>query len=225
MKVICWDFDGTLVHSEHLWSGSVFHALNETVAEHNILFTDIRRCMATGFTWHTPYEDYSKMTGEKWWDFMNAHIYKSYISLGIAPNLAREATDKVRGIIKKKQNYNFYPDTIAALEIARAKGYKNVLLSNNYPDLLEVLDALDLTKHFDHLIISALVGYDKPRAEIFEIAKGLYPNADFLMVGDNPYADIEGGKAAGMKTALVHKGNNDKADFCFDDLLSIFNVF
>jgi len=224
MKVICWDFDGTLVYSEHLWSSSVFRALNETVSEHNVVFTDIRACMARGFTWQTPFEDYTAFKGEKWWEQMNAHIYNSYISLGIEPRLAKFATDKVRGIIKEKKNYNLYPDTVAALEGARARGYKNVLLSNNYPDLLEVMDALDLTRHFDDIVISALVGYDKPRPEIFEIAKGLYPRGEYIMVGDNLYADIEGGKAAGMKTVLVHKGRSDAADHCFDDLTSVLDV-
>ncbi len=224
MKVICWDFDGTLVYSEHLWSGSVFRALNETVANHNIVFTDIRRCMATGFTWHTPDEDYSKMTGEKWWKFMNAHIYNSYLSLGIAPGLAKAATNKVRTIIKETKNYNLYPDTVAVLEKSRELGYKNVLLSNNYPDLIDVLDALDLTKYFDDLIISAVVGYDKPRREIFEMAKALYPDGEYIMVGDNPYADVEGGNAAGMKTVLVHKGHSPEADYRFDDLISVLDV-
>ncbi len=224
MKIICWDFDGTLVYSDHLWSGSVFRALNETVLEHNIAFTDIRRCMATGFTWHTPDEDYSNMTGEKWWDFMNAHIYNSYISLGIAPDLAKAATHKVRGIIKETKNYNLYPDTIATLEKSREMGYKNVLLSNNYPDLIEVLDALGLTSYFDDLIISAVVGYDKPRKEIFEIAKALYPEGEYIMVGDNPWADVAGGNAAGMKTVLVHKGECADADYCFDDLTSVLDI-
>jgi len=44
------------------------------------------------------------------------------------------------------------------------------------------------------------------------------------MVGDNLYADIEGGKAAGMKTVLVHKGRSDAADHCFDDLTSVLDV-
>ncbi len=224
MKIICWDFDGTLVYSEHLWSSSVFRALNETVTNHNVAFNDIRSCMMRGFTWQTPYEDYSTMTGEKWWDFMNAHFYNSYLSLGIVPDLAEVAADKVRNIIKEPKNYNLYPDTIAVLEASNKKGYKNVLLSNNYPDLIEVLDALDLTKYFDDLIISAVVGYDKPRCEIFEIAKNLYPCGEYIMVGDNPYADVKGGKAAGMKTVLVHKGYDENADHCFDDLMSVLSV-
>ena len=224
MKIICWDFDGTLAYSDHLWSNSVFRALNETTSEHNVAFTDIRRCMQTGFTWQTPSEDYSKMTGEKWWDFMNAHFYNSYISLGVSSADAKAATDKVRGIIKEPANYTLYPDTITALEKSRAMGYKNVLLSNNYPDLTEVLDALGLTSYFDDLIISAVVGYDKPRAEIFELAKGLYPDGEFIMVGDNPSADVEGGKSAGMKTVLVHKGFCAEADYSFDDLTSVLDI-
>ena len=44
------------------------------------------------------------------------------------------------------------------------------------------------------------------------------------MVGDNPIADVKGGKAAGMKTVLVHKGYNAEADYSFDDLMSVLDV-
>ena len=101
-------------------------------------------------------------------------------------------------------------------------GHKNVLLSNNYPDLIEVLDKLELTKYFDRIIVSANYGYDKPRKELFDIAKALYPNEEYIMVGDSITADIVGGNNAGMKTVLVHKGYEEKADFCTENLTEIF---
>ena len=225
MSVFCWDFDGTLAYSEHLWSSSVFRALNETVKHHTVTFQDIRRCMASGFTWHTPEKDFTAFVGEKWWEFMNAHFYNSFISLGFDENQSKAASEKVRGIIKLPENYTLFDDTKATLETALQKNHTNIILSNNYPELEEILDALGITKYFDNLVVSGLAGYDKPRKEIFDIAKSLYPTENnFVMIGDNPFADILGGKAAGMTTVLVHKGFNENADYCFDNLIDICSL-
>lgn len=61
MSVIFWDFDGTLAYSNSLWSGSVYKALQETDATTNVPFTDIKKHMQYGFTWHTPEQDYSNL--------------------------------------------------------------------------------------------------------------------------------------------------------------------
>ena len=113
---------------------------------------------------------------------------------------------------------------MAVLEKAKEKGHTNIILSNNFPELEVITDALGITKFFDKLIVSGLVGYDKPRKEIFDIAKSFYPGEDFVMIGDNPVADIVGGKAAGMTTVLVHKGYDKNADYCFDNLLDICSI-
>jgi len=222
MAVLFWDFDGTLVHSNSLWSSSVYSALKDTDINTQVKFEHIRRCMAAGFTWHTPYEDYSKLIAEKWWKFMTDKIYIDYISLGVNPKTAKLAASKVRNIIKKADNYEIYSDAVEALEASIEKGNINVILSNNYPDLKDVTDALGLTEYFDKIIVSANVGYDKPRKEIFDIAKACYPDEDYIMIGDNLGADIIGGKNAGMKTVLVHKGFSDDADLCCENLKDLF---
>lgn len=222
MSIIFWDFDGTLVYSNPLWSNTVFNSLKEVAPKTDVKFTDIRKCMATGFTWHTPDEDYRDLIGDKWWEFMNRKIADDYISLGVETDVAEKAAALVRVNIKKIESYTLYPDTFETLEKSLKMGYKNVLLSNNYPDLIEVLDKLDLTKCFDKIIVSANYGYDKPRKELFDIAKASYPNEEYIMVGDSVTADIVGGKNAGMKTVLVHRGYNDKADVCSENLTEIF---
>lgn len=224
-KVVCWDFDGTLVYSHHLWSSSVLEALKDTDPNTDVAFSDVRKHMSYGFTWNTPNEDYSNMTNDKWWEFMNNHIYNSYISLGVKKEIADIATKKVHEIIKRIDNYNLYKDAIETLNELKNKGVINVLLSNNYPDLNDILAELDLVKYFDSIIISAAEGYDKPRKELFDIAKNKYENAEFYMVGDNVNADIDGGNNAEMTTILVHKGYSEKADYCFDDLHSVIELF
>lgn len=224
MSVFCWDFDGTLAYSVHLWSGSVFKALNETVKDHNVTFQDIRRCNASGFTWHTPEADFTDLVGEKWWEFMNDHFYKSFVSLGISSADAALAAQKVRGIIMQPQNYNLFEDSVSVLSQAVDMGHTNIILSNNYPELETITDALGITKYFDRLVISGQVGYDKPRKEIFDIVKSFYPDEKFIMVGDNPVADILGGNSAGMTTVLVHRGYDKNADYCFDNLSEIISL-
>lgn len=225
MSVIFWDFDGTIVHSNPLWSNSVYNALKSADINTAVEFSDIRKCMQSGFTWHTPDKDFSKLTGDKWWEFMNTKFYNDYIRLGVKSDIAEKAVNLIRDIIKSKSNYKLYSDAIATLKSVAEKGHKNVILSNNYPDLSDVIKALDLDKYFDKIIVSANIGYDKPRPEIFEYAKNLYPNYnDFIMIGDNPNADIVGGKNANMKTVLVHNEKNNSADYCFNDLKSILDI-
>ena len=65
MKVVFWDFEGTLVYSNPLWSNSVYNALKLVCPDTEVTFNDIRVCMASGFTWHTPDEDYSLLRKKK----------------------------------------------------------------------------------------------------------------------------------------------------------------
>lgn len=224
MKVIFWDFDGTITYSNPLWSSSVLKALLSVHPDSKVTLEAVRKHMAYGFTWHTPDNDYSSLTGDRWWEFMNKHIFRSYTQLGVDTDTAERATEKVRSIIKEKDNYTLYDDFVYTVSQLKKNGVKNVILSNNYPELKEVTDKLDITRLFDGIIVSALEGYDKPRKELFGIAKERYPAEKYYMVGDSVTADIVGGRNAGMKTVLVHRGYNEMADYCFDDLKSILTI-
>lgn len=195
MRAICWDFDGTLVHSHRLWSGSVWKALKETVPDTAITLDDVVPYTAAGFTWQTPENDYSNLVGERWWDYMNKYFENIYLSLGLDGNIAKAASQKVRSFIKDRENYHLYDDTIDVLKWVKKEGFKNILLSNNYPDLCDVLSELKLMQYFDAVVISAQIGYDKPRKEIFDHAKKALPDMDqYYMIGDSVSADIVGGK-------------------------------
>lgn len=224
MAILCWDFDGTIALSHHLWSNSVRKAINMIEPDNKIDFLDIRKCMETGFSWQTPEADYPEATGQKWWLQMNEHFYKSYLSLGVSENSAKKASEAVREIILRTENYILYETAVDTLEKAKAMGHTNIILSNNYPELEDVMKELKIHHLFDFFAVSACVGYEKPRSEFFEIAKKKYPGGEFYMIGDSVSADIIGGRNAGMKTILVHKGYNKSADFCVDKLSDILNI-
>lgn len=225
MSIIYWDFDGTLVKSNHLWSSSVFKALDDTVKQNENQFNIIRQYMKKGFTWNSPFEDYSEFTGEKWWDFMNDYFMKSYIDMGFDKNIAQTAVKKIRGIITSPENYELYNDAHSTLSSLKEKGHRNIILSNNYPELLDIIEKLGIKEYFDGFVISALEGYDKPRQELFDIAKTLNKdNQKMYMIGDNEFADISGGNKAGMTTVFVHGGYSSFADYSVDNLADVLDI-
>lgn len=207
-KVIFWDFDGTLVYSEHLWSGSLLKTLERYTPDNKITLNEIRPPMAHGFSWDTPDENLGELIGEKWWDFTNEHIRNVYKAVGITEEETERLIPLFRKTILEPANYHLYPDTLETLKKLREMGFRHYMISNNYPELDVTANALGLDEYFDDYIISAQIGYDKPRREIFETA---YLKADkpekCLMVGDNPYSDIKGAEDFGILPVLVHNSN------------------
>lgn len=84
---------------------------------------------------------------------------------------------------------------------------------------------LGIDKYFDGYVISAVEGYDKPRKELFDIAKSCNTNDEpMFMVGDNVTADILGGNSAGMTTVYVHNGFCSEADYCIENLSELIDI-
>lgn len=90
-----------------------------------------------------------------------------------------------------EKNYNLYVVTDELLEIQKEK-----------------LKALNVMDKFKGIISSTDVGKVKPNKEIFEYALKVTNSRkeETLMIGDNPYRDIEGAKKVGLKTALIKRG-------------------
>nr|MDD6336452.1 HAD-IA family hydrolase [bacterium] len=116
-----------------------------------------------------------------------------------------------------------YPDAVSLLEQGLQKGYRHYILSNNFPELAHIIDALGIRPYFSGITVSGLVGYDKPRPEIFRAAlrQAGHPHVA-LMIGDNPIADMRGSREAGMVPVLVHHSQPcPDAQYAFDTLSPI----
>lgn len=224
-KVLFWDFDGTLTYSSPLWTTSLLSAINKYNTNHEITFNNIRPHMTYGFPWH---ESESKMilVGEAWWEYMFKKFKLLFLSYGLEESIADIASKEVRNIILNPSVYTLYKDATIALEACMRKGFKNYILSNNYPELESTINKLDLSKYFDGYIVSGMIGYNKPQQEIFEYAFDTAKHPDIsYMIGDNPTADIEGGLNAGIKTILVHNNNvKSNADYSVETLFDIISL-
>jgi len=97
------------------------------------------------------------------------------------------------------------PGAEDALDRLRAAGVGLVLVSNAAADLPEFLGGLGLARRFDHLVVSGIVGIEKPDPGIFREAlrvSGADP-ASVIHVGDLYEIDVVGARSAGVRAVLV----------------------
>lgn len=218
-KIIFWDFDGTLVKANTRFIDALQSALNER--GFNVKKDLITAHLKSIFPWSNYDISYPNSTN-KWWDSFFRNLSPFYTKHSI------NDPDKINEIFKDKittvNDYVLYDDTKMVLQKCVERGYKNYLLSNNFPELPYFIADFELNEYFSGLVISSLVGYEKPRKELFDYAKNLANCKSGIMVGDNPVADITGGKGANLTTVLVHNPSPSVADYTFDTLEKILNI-
>ena len=223
MKAIFWDFDGTLVHR----NDESFCALREALQLNGYMIEDshIRAALHIAHPWNHWETSYEDKTGEKWWDRLFSKLSDFYEQHGVSE------FEKVNSAYKKRilsfSCYTVYDDAAMILEYCQKLGYHNYIISNNYPELPQAVAKLGLAEFFSGYMISADIGFEKPRPEIFRQAITMAGNPEVCyMVGDNPVADIRGAKENGMNTILVHstKGPSEFADYNCEYLAEIMKI-
>ena len=222
-KVVFWDFDGTLSHP----NASFATALADAAAD---LGCTIDRTRATSFlssaySWKHPDVTYANAVLEAWWEDLYAKISDFCEGEGVAADKLGDINKRVRKRLTDINNYRVYEDAFASLARCRRAGFVNCLLTNNYPEIVSNVKKLGLAEHIDFFVVSSHIGFEKPKSELFEYAKQLTgAGDDCFMIGDNPVADIEGGKLAGLKTFFVHNGFLATADVCADTLAEAVDI-
>lgn len=99
------------------------------------------------------------------------------------------------------------PDTPPFLEALSAQGYTLGVISNSVGTIADQLGRVDLARHFDAIIDSAIVGVEKPHPEIFQIAVarvGVKPS-EAVFVGDTYATDLGGAQLAGLHGVLIDR--------------------
>jgi REG-2-like HAD superfamily hydrolase len=123
------------------------------------------------------------------------------------PNLPEGFFRDVDAVFRQRTAFHVFPDVIPALIAMRAAGLRLGVVSNWGWSAPELLQTLELAQHFEVLSISARVGYVKPHEAIFEHALDLFavrPD-EAIHVGDDPEADVEGARRAGIEPVLIDR--------------------
>jgi HAD superfamily hydrolase (TIGR01549 family) len=123
------------------------------------------------------------------------------------PDLPESFFRDVDVAFRQRSAFVVFPDVIPALDVMKAAGLRLAVVSNWGWFAPELLQTLELARHFEVLSISARVGYQKPHAAIFEHALDLLGArpSDAIHVGDDPEADVLGARRAGIEPVLIDR--------------------
>jgi len=121
----------------------------------------------------------------------------------------------VRGAVRKAVDFGlatrrtrWFPSVKKTLAELRKKGYRLGLISNTHWRITDDVRK-EFEKFFDVVTLSYEHGYAKPYPSIFlTTVERLGVNANqCLHVGDDPIADVQGAKSAGMKAVFIKRTN------------------
>jgi putative hydrolase of the HAD superfamily len=217
-KTIIWDFDGTIANRPYTWSGSLLSAFNELIPGHSIHLDQIRKHTSKNFPWHEPSRDYFHLREPAaWWTHMESVLFNLISNFVSDSSVARSVVAVARKRVVDPALYRVFPDVIPTLDRLSELGWTHVILSNNYPELESVVSGMGLRGRFHHVYTSALIGYEKPRGEIFEfVLSRINRPSSVWMIGDSERADAWGAEKAGINSILVrtlpksfHRAAND----------------
>lgn len=117
-------------------------------------------------------------------------------------------------------SWHVFPDVSPALDALRDAGLRLAVISNWSWALPELLHTLELVGHFEAVITSARVGFEKPHRGIFEHAlavMGVTPG-EAVHVGDSVRADVGGATGMGIAPVLIARGPHDHGHATADDV-------
>jgi putative hydrolase of the HAD superfamily len=217
MKCIIWDFDGTLVERDGMWSG----ALVEVASREGIHTTReaIRPFLQSGFPWHTPeFVRARDEPADQWWERLEAVFCRAFaVGVGLPRHQALKLACQVRGVYTDARRWRVFPDVELCLTTLSSSGWQHVILSNHVPELERLVVALGLGKHFKAIFSSATTGVEKPNAQAFQLVREMLGDGvQFRMVGDSWQADICGAARSGIEGCLVRTSHPEAKLFCAD---------
>lgn len=141
-----------------------------------------------------------------------------------AAELGIEAPVEVlTGVAERRISFNPYRESEGVMRELRAMGLPLYAVSNWDIELARVLDDLGWTGYFDGLVVSAVLGVEKPEGEIFEEALRIsgVERGRVVHVGNDPVTDVRGASEAGLDTVFVDRrgaGGAPGATYIIPDL-------
>jgi putative hydrolase of the HAD superfamily len=133
-------------------------------------------------------------------------VYLSLLDFKVANEaLAKEMSLAYLEILPNKKH--LFPYTIEILEYLKQKEYKMHLITNGFESVqFKKIKNSGLQDYFIEVITSEASNSLKPQKEIFEYAlKNAKASVNkSIMIGDNEFADIQGGINMGMDTVFVN---------------------
>lgn len=153
---------------------------------------------------------------------------KTFIDMGVSPDrIPHRLEDDYVNICPTKTN--LFPLAHETLSYLKDK-YTLHLISNGFKESTEMkISKTGLKVYFSNVVISEIVGFNKPDRAIFDYALNV-AEADIsesIMIGDSIEADIRGAQAYGIKAIYFNPAGVEKPEdvehqiTCLSELMSI----
>lgn len=222
--VIFWDFDGTLTSRTGRWSGWA-GALLRVVDEHpgapRVSRGLLDHLCDEGFPWDTPQTPHPELNdAAAWWARAERNFVRIYRAAGLRADLAELLAARVRGALLSSGGWTVFDDVHPALTLLAERGWRQIVISNSFPELPQIVASLGLAPLFDDVFSSAGLGFEKPHPGIYQAAIERAGKPDRIwMVGNDYERDVLAAEHAGIPAILVRE-RDERASRCFGDLLS-----
>ena len=200
IRAVTFDVGGTLIAP---WP-SVGHVYAEVAASHGIanLSPDELECrFASAF--HR--RERSPSTAEEW-----AEIVDETFAGLVAEPPSRTFFPELYERFARPGAWRVFEDVLPTLATLKERGVRLGVISNWDDRLRPLLTSLDLSHHFESIIVSCEIGASKPSpAPFLAAAKALGAPPDrILHVGDSFDMDIAGARAAGLPALQIVRDPN-----------------
>lgn len=205
IETVFFDLGNTLVHNRELHHETIRKACRALADECVNLgyMVDPAELARRHFEGLIAYYEFREM------DFIELSadvvLRKTLHELGVTDVLEQDLIHMLRIFYEvTQQNWFLTPGALETLSALKGNGLRIGLISNASceADVMQLLKKNDLEHFLDPIVISARVGFRKPRAEIFACAleKAGSRKEAAVMIGDSLLSDIYGAGKYGMRT-------------------------
>lgn len=212
-EVVFLDVGDTLIRAHPSWAGVYRQGLLE--AGIDIAEKDLERALLeetqAGAWWNI--EDPFEPTEENSWERILAFDAAVLRRIGRG-ELANDVYRKIEEAFARRAAWYVFPDVMPSLDALTENGIRLCIISNFVWGAPELIHDLELTRHFEALVISARVGFQKPNPGIFKFAldKMRVAPESAWHVGDSYNADVVGARRVGINGILIDRSGRPPTD-------------
>ncbi len=204
VQLLSLDAGNTVIFLDHFRMSRSLARIGFDVSASKLVVTEgeAKRLQVDGKLVEVPWKRAGAPGARGWGMMVGTFIHLA----GVPKNALADVIDELWDEHVEHNFWSVVPEGLgASLDALRARGVKVVIVSNSEGMLEGLFKKLGIFSHFDHIVDSGLAGVEKPDPRIFELALAPYGIAPdhALHLGDSVATDIEGGKRAGLRVALI----------------------
>ena len=140
-----------------------------------------------------------------WWKYLVREVFREHLHLMDFDQFF----DYLYRRFAEADCWRLYDDVTACLTELRERQFRLAIISNWDTRLPVLCEQLGITSFFETVVVSAIVGYEKPHPTIFQIAlneTGLSP-AEVMYIGDDPFLDYQAARKVGIHSLHLDRYN------------------